>query len=103
MCSMSNGTELRNYNREADSMENTKDDSSTSFETALQELQAIVDRMEKGDQSLEQSLEDFERGINIARECQERLKQAELRVKMLVEKSDGSHEEKPFEPEQSDS
>ena len=84
-------------------MENTKDDSPVSFEAALQELQTIVDRMEKGEQSLEQSLEDFERGINIARECQERLKQAEQRVKVLIEKGDGSHEEKPFEPEQSDS
>ncbi|MDH5229673.1 MAG: exodeoxyribonuclease VII small subunit [Gammaproteobacteria bacterium] len=70
------------------------------FESSLQELEAIVNRMEKGDSSLETALADFERGISLTRQCQSLLQQAEQRVKILVEK-DGEQLLQPFdEPEQ---
>lgn len=57
---------------------------SISFETALSELETIVQRMEKGDLSLEESLSAFERGIQLTRNCQSALKDAEQKVNILV-------------------
>lgn len=53
------------------------------FETALSELEALVQRMEGGELSLEDSLKEFERGVKLTRFCQEALKVAEQRVKLL--------------------
>lgn len=55
------------------------------FETALRELEALVERMEQGEASLEESLKDFERGVALTRRCQEALKSAEQKVQMLLE------------------
>ncbi|KAB7627826.1 exodeoxyribonuclease VII small subunit [Alkalilimnicola sp. S0819] len=55
------------------------------FEKSLKELEALVERMEQGDLSLEDSLKSFERGIVLTRECQEALKEAEQKVQILVE------------------
>ena len=57
------------------------------FESALKELEALVERMEQGELSLEQSLGDFERGVELYRTCREALDAAEQKVRMLVEKS----------------
>ena len=57
------------------------------FEKAISELEALVEKMEKGDQSLEQSLKDFERGVELTRACQQALKQAEQKVQTLLDKS----------------
>ena len=57
------------------------------FESALKELEALVERMEQGELSLEQSLGDFERGVELYRNCREALDAAEQKVRMLVEKS----------------
>ncbi len=65
------------------------------FEKALQELETLVERMEHGDLSLEQSLKDFERGIELTRACQGALKEAEQKVRILVER-DGQQELAPF-------
>jgi exodeoxyribonuclease VII small subunit len=54
-----------------------------SFEEALNELEALVDTLEKGDLSLEDSLKSFERGVELTRTCQEALKDAEQKVRML--------------------
>ena len=54
-----------------------------SFEDALSELESLVDTMEKGDLSLEDSLKSFERGVELTRTCQEALKDAEQKVRML--------------------
>ena len=67
-----------------------------NFEKALQELEKLVDKMEQGDLSLEQSLKDFERGIELARHCQQALKTAEQKVQLLVEK-DGQIQLSSFE------
>ncbi|MEP6484450.1 MAG: exodeoxyribonuclease VII small subunit [Rudaea sp.] len=53
------------------------------FENSLDELEQLVARMEQGDQSLDDSLKSFERGIALFRNCQSALEQAELRVKLL--------------------
>jgi exodeoxyribonuclease VII small subunit len=54
------------------------------FEASLEELEKIVERMERGDQSLEESLKDFERGVTLTKDCQTMLKSAEQRVEKLV-------------------
>lgn len=56
----------------------------TDFETSLEQLEALVTKMEKGQLSLDQSLEAFEEGIKLTRTCQEKLKNAEQRVNKLV-------------------
>ncbi|MDR3385727.1 MAG: exodeoxyribonuclease VII small subunit [Rudaea sp.] len=53
------------------------------FEKSLDELEKLVERMEQGDQSLDDSLQSFERGVALYRNCQSALEQAELRVKLL--------------------
>lgn len=53
------------------------------FEKSLEQLEALVDDMEKGELSLEQSLAAYERGVGLYRRCQQALEQAELRVKLL--------------------
>ena len=55
------------------------------FEASMDELEQIVERLEAGELSLEQSLGDFERGVHLTRACQQALQQAELRVQQLVE------------------
>ncbi|MBS1270483.1 MAG: Exodeoxyribonuclease 7 small subunit [Gammaproteobacteria bacterium] len=54
------------------------------FEASLVELEKIVERMENGDQSLEESLKDFERGVTLTKNCQTMLKNAEQKVEKLV-------------------
>lgn len=58
------------------------------FETALAELEGLVQRMESGELSLEVSLQEFERGVQLTRICQDALKTAEQRVKMLSASGD---------------
>jgi exodeoxyribonuclease VII small subunit len=53
------------------------------FEKSLDELEQLVANMEQGDQSLDDSLKSFERGIALFRNCQSALEQAELRVRLL--------------------
>lgn len=55
------------------------------FETALEELEDLVVRMEAGDMSLDASLSAFERGVKLTRHCQTALRSAELKVKKLTE------------------
>jgi exodeoxyribonuclease VII small subunit len=59
------------------------------FETSLAELEEIVAKLEDGDLPLEQSLELFEKGIKLSRECRERLSSAERRIEVLMKNSDG--------------
>lgn len=56
-----------------------------TFERALTELEAAVNRLEEGDLTLEDSLKLFERGQKLARFCQEYLEQATLRIEYLTE------------------
>jgi exodeoxyribonuclease VII small subunit len=69
---------------------------SPSFEEALAELEALVETMEKGDLSLEESLKSFERGVELTRTCQQALKDAEQKIETLSEKNLDAELE-PFE------
>lgn len=66
------------------------------FEKSLQELESLVEQMESGEQSLDDSLKTFERGVQLTRECQQALQQAEQRVQILLDKN-GSTELAPFD------
>ncbi len=57
------------------------------FESNLRELEALVERLEAGDLSLEESLKQFERGIRLTRACQAALQAAEQKVEMLSQKA----------------
>ena len=76
----------------------TKADELPDFETSLKELESLVERMEEGEQSLEQSLKDFERGITLTRQCQQSLQQAEQRVQELISQN-GIDKLVPFDEE----
>jgi exodeoxyribonuclease VII small subunit len=54
------------------------------LEQSLADLEAIVERLEAGEQPLEQSLKEFERGVRLARDCESALKDAEQRVQVLL-------------------
>jgi len=60
-----------------------------SFEASLEALEQIVQHLEEGDLPLEKSLELFEQGIRLSRECQERLSQAERRIEILLRDNQG--------------
>ena len=70
------------------------------FEHSLDELEQLVQRMEHGDLSLDDSLKAYERGIALYRNCQSALEQAELRVKLLYdpESPDDAEDFKPDTP-----
>ncbi|RRJ83608.1 exodeoxyribonuclease VII small subunit [Aestuariirhabdus litorea] len=68
-----------------------------AFEQSLAELEALVEKMESGELSLEQSLQAFEQGVTLTRECQQALTQAQQKVELLVEREQQLIRE-PFEP-----
>jgi len=68
------------------------------FEKALNELEGLVEKMEKGELSLEQALTDFQRGIELSRICQDTLKAAEQKVQILIEQGENG-QLAPFDPE----
>jgi len=73
---------------------------STKFEDALGELEELVRELESGEQSLEESLARFERGVALSRYCQQSLAEAEQKVRVLINAGDESDEELAnFEPE----
>ncbi|HKR20991.1 MAG TPA: exodeoxyribonuclease VII small subunit [Pyrinomonadaceae bacterium] len=62
---------------------------SRTFEASLEALERIVRQLESGDLPLDKSLELFEQGIRLSRECQERLNQAERRIEILLRDNQG--------------
>lgn len=68
-----------------------------AFEQSLDELEQLVARMEQGDMGLDDSLQSFERGIALYRNCQGALEQAELRVQQLLDPANPDSAE-PFVP-----
>lgn len=60
-----------------------------NFEASLAALEKIVRELERGDLPLEKSLELFEQGVKLSRDCQERLNQAERRVEVLLRDTEG--------------
>jgi exodeoxyribonuclease VII small subunit len=76
------------------------------LEKSLAELEKIVERLEAGDLSLDDSLKQFERGIALTRHCQTALRSAEQKVEILLRKSgagtDGSFVSEPFDTDLGD-
>ena len=68
------------------------------FEQSLKELETLVEKMEQGDLSLEDSLSHFERGVELSRACQKALKEAEQKVEILMQKN-GQDEITAFDSE----
>jgi len=70
-----------------------------SFESSLEDLERIVHELEQGELPLEKSLELFEQGVKLSRECQDRLNQAERRIEVLMRDNQGRPSVRPFDPE----
>lgn len=75
---------------------------SFNFEKSLSELEELVSAMEDGDLTLEQSLQAFEKGIKLTRECQSALKQAEQKVQVLLDDSGETEDLDALEPSDTD-
>lgn len=71
------------------------------FDESLAELEQLVEKLEQGDLSLEESLEQFERGVTLARQCKESLAAAEQKVQILS--GDGESESLADFPNDNDS
>jgi len=70
-----------------------------TFESSLEELEHIVRQLEQGELTLEKSLELFEQGVKLSRDCQERLSQAERRIEILMRDNQGRASVRPFDPD----
>ncbi len=70
------------------------------FEEALQELEEIVNRLEKGDLPLEEALRFFEEGVKLSRYCHKKLNEAQKKVEILLKDARGEIVSEPFEPEE---
>ena len=68
-----------------------------SFETALAELETIVEKLEKGDAALEESISLYQRGAALKAHCEGKLRDAQLKVDKIVLGPDGSVGTEPFD------
>jgi exodeoxyribonuclease VII small subunit len=71
-----------------------------TFEAALQRLEQIVDQLEAGNLSLEESLQVFEEGVGLARRCGRYLDEAEKRIELLTRDETGALRTAPFDLEE---
>ena len=71
--------------------------SEMSFETAMQELERIVEQLDSGNVELEKSIELYERGAKLKAHCEAKLKDAQLKVEKIVLAPDGSASTEPFD------
>ncbi len=68
-----------------------------SFEEAISQLEQIVSKLEKGDISLEESITNFQQGIELSRYCAAKLDEAEKKISILLQDEEGNLIEKDFE------
>lgn len=66
------------------------------FEESIKELEEIVEKLEKGDASLDESLKLFESGIKLSKACQKMLDNAEKKVSVLMQNDEGNMEKQEF-------
>lgn len=66
------------------------------FEESIKELEQIVEKLESGDTTLNESLEYFEKGIKLSRACQKMLETAEKKVSVLLSDGSGGMEKQDF-------
>jgi exodeoxyribonuclease VII small subunit len=74
-----------------------KDQPNKKFETALEELEQVVEQLESGDLSLEDSLAAFEKGVGLVKLCNQKLTEVEKKVELLVKDKEGKLQLKPIE------
>ncbi len=77
--------------------------SNFNFETSLQQLEQLVQQMEQGSLSLEESMRAFEQGVALTRECQQALDKAEQKVQLLMQDAQGKVTEQAFPSASSES
>jgi exodeoxyribonuclease VII small subunit len=77
---------------------NPKEEPKLDFETAMRDLEELVERLEQGDLPLEESLSAFERGVMLTRSCQTALQEAEQKVEILLKRA-GEPTAESFDPE----
>ncbi len=82
--------------------EKGKSTSKLDFEKAMAELEKIVNDLESGELSLENSIKAFEKGIQLSKLCQKKLEAAEERVRKVLERSGGEYDLELFEEENKD-
>lgn len=70
------------------------------FEKALERLEKIVEELEDGNVSLEDSLKKYEEGVKLSAVCQQRLAQAEKKIEILTRSLDGTLKREAFDPEE---
>jgi exodeoxyribonuclease VII small subunit len=68
-----------------------------SFEEAMKRIEAVVNELEKGEMSLEDSLKSFEEAVKLARVCHEKLEKAQKKVSKLIKSGDDKFELEPFD------
>ena len=93
-------------------IKSTSDSPTPDLEKSLAELEKIVERLETGELSLDESLKQFERGVALTRQCQSALRAAEQKVEILLRKSgagaineesaNDAFDVEPFEGDQDD-
>lgn len=89
--------EKNSFASQADAIPETEEDmAKLSYEAALAALEAVVARLESGDATLDESMQLFRKGTVLSRICASRLAAIEHQITQLLEKADGSVEEKPF-------
>lgn len=69
---------------------NPADIASMSFEEALAELQSLVKSLEKGDSKLDDAINSYQRGVDLKRHCETKLREAQLKVEKIVQSAEGT-------------
>ena len=69
----------------------TKKEKNQTFEDALYRLETLVEKMESGDGTLQQSLDWFDEGMSLIKSCRQELESAEQKVKELIKNSEGGY------------
>jgi exodeoxyribonuclease VII small subunit len=73
-----------------------------TFESAMKQLEQIAQELEAGELSLEMAMKKFEEGIQLSRFCTKKLDETERRISILLQDSEGSIQEVPFEDKQAE-
>ncbi len=73
-----------------------------TYESAMKQLEQIAQELETGELSLELAMKKFEEGIQLSRFCTKKLDETEQRITVLLQDSDGSIQEVPFEENQAE-
>ena len=74
-----------------------KDFSNKNFESAMEEIEQVVEQIESGELSLEESLAAYEKGVGLVKFCYQKLNEVEKRIEVLVKDKEGKLQLKVFE------